>query len=52
MPTPIKDRIAYWLEQFRWLHPLLLRYDGQAPGGHPRYTNRINGHYIVFRRDQ
>lgn len=48
MPTPLRDRIAYWLERFNWLHPILLRYDGEAPGGRPRFTNRrINGHIIV-----
>ncbi|AHJ86363.1 hypothetical protein 32HC_85 [Mycobacterium phage 32HC] len=47
MPTPLRDRIAFWLERFSWLHPILLRYDGAAPNNRARYVNRINGHVIV-----
>lgn len=50
MPTPLRDRIAYWLERFHWLHPILLRYDGEAPSGRTRFANRINGHIILKAR--
>lgn len=35
-------RFGFWLEQFRILRPLLLRYDGQSNGVR-RYVNRVNG---------
>jgi len=47
MPYSIKDRIAFWLERFPIIHPLLLKLDGIAPNGKKRYKNRINGHLIM-----
>jgi hypothetical protein len=47
MPTRLRDRIAFWLERFEWIHPILLRFDGIAPSGALRYVNRINGHCIA-----
>lgn len=47
MPTPLRDRIAYWLERFTWLHPILLRYDGETVTYRARYVNRINGHVVI-----
>ena len=46
MPS-LKDRLAFWLERFVIVHPLLLKFDGIAPSGNKRYMNRINGHVIV-----
>lgn len=46
----LKDRLIWelgeWLAQTR-VSRLVLRYDGQAPSGRPRYVNRINGHCLV-----
>lgn len=50
MTASLRDRFAYWLERFTWLHPVLLRYSHIAPNGRPVYENRINGH-LVFKED-
>lgn len=43
-----RDRIAYRLERYSWLHWLLVRADGVTPHtGRRRYVNRINGHVLV-----
>lgn len=47
MPLRMRDRFAFWLERFAWLHPVLLRYDGESPGGRSRYENRLNRHSVV-----
>lgn len=47
MPLKMRVRFAFWLERFEWVHPVLLRYDGEAPGGRSRYENRLNGHLVV-----
>lgn len=51
MNESLKDRIAFRLERFRILRPLLLEKDGLAPGGGKRYVNRINGHVVVVMPD-
>lgn len=48
MNMPFWDRVAFWLEGFKVLRPLLLRYDGQTPTGGDRYINKLNGHVVVF----
>lgn len=45
-----RDRLAYWLEQFGWLHPLLFKRDGTTPSGYERLTNRLNGHLTLGRK--
>ena len=50
MPYTLRDRIAFWLERFAILRPVLLRYDGAAPIG-ARYVNRLNGHVVVVTED-
>lgn len=48
MTASLRDRFAYWLERFAWLHPVLLRYSHPAPDGVRHvYTNRINGHLML-----
>jgi len=44
----MRDRLAFALERVPAFHPLLLRFDGIAPGGRRRYVNRINGHVVVL----
>lgn len=48
MSTPMRDRIAFWLERWPLLHRYLFAFDGYAPTGLPRFRNRINGHVVVF----
>lgn len=42
------DRIAFWLERFRILRPLLLEFDAVLWNGNRRYFNRINGHVVII----
>lgn len=51
MKTPPKDRIAFYLERFRVLRPLLFRYDNAVVWGGKRYVNRINGHVVIVMPD-
>ena len=47
MKATLRLRIGFWLEKWRVLRPLLLKYDGEAPAG-PMYVNRVNGHLVVI----
>jgi hypothetical protein len=48
MKASIRDRLAFWLERFTVIHPLLFRRLAyRAPGNRALYENRINGHLIT-----
>lgn len=43
-----KDRLAYRLERYKWLHPVLFAYDGHTTHtNRPTYRNRLNNHVVV-----
>lgn len=46
MNASLRDRLAFWLERFGWLHPWLLAHDGEF-NGQTRYRNRLNGHIVM-----
>ena len=48
MSYPLHERIGMWLERFPFLHRFLFVFDGYAPGGLPRFRNRISGHLTVW----
>ena len=50
MKVTLRLRIGFWLEKWRVLRPLLLKYDGEAPAGR-RYINRVSGHLVVVCSD-
>jgi hypothetical protein len=47
MPYARRGRFGLWLERFEWLHPVLLRYDGETPDGRGRYINQVNRYVVV-----
>ena len=47
MPTPLLDRVAFWLERWTWLDPVILKLDQRFDNGAVRYINRLNGHVVM-----
>lgn len=47
MSAGIRERFGLWLERLGWFDSILLRYDGEAPGGRARYVNRVSRHVLI-----
>lgn len=47
MPTSLLDRVAFWLERWTFLDPILLELDQRFDNGAARYVNRLNGHLVM-----
>lgn len=47
MPYSFREKLGLYLQQFKFLHPLILKYDGVGPNGHTRYVNRISNFTVM-----
>lgn len=49
MPYHKRELIGMWLQKWKFLHPILLKVDGDgiAPEGRTRYVNRVSRHLVV-----